>query len=393
MKKWILKFWRTFSHPATKISLGVLTIGGFIAGIIFWIGFNTALDVTNTEKFCISCHTMRDTTYKELQQTVHWSNHSGVRATCPDCHVPHNWTDKIARKIQASKEVYGQIFGTIDTPQKWEAKRLELAQHEWERFTANSSKECKDCHKYESMQLHNLKPAARLQMQQAAIKNQSCIDCHKGIAHKLPEQMDSSGGLISELESKAHGTKYRNGELLYTVNFVELFTDRALKDPAGLIEPATQVKVLEENKDSMKILISGWRKMKGFGRVVYEDFGLNILSAELSIAIAKDEQYVRTFEQKADDMTGLNWQKIDVELWVRKANFTADIAPVWAAAKQVYDVNCALCHTQPAEAHFDANMWPSMFDGMMGFVNFDGATQSLVLKYLQKHSSTFVDDH
>ncbi|GAL05170.1 cytochrome c-type protein NapC [Photobacterium aphoticum] len=106
------------------ISLGVLTLGGFIAGVIFWGGFNTALELTNQEKFCIGCHEMRDNVYEELQQTVHWSNHSGVRATCPDCHVPHNWTDKIARKMQASKEVFGSIFGTINTREKFLEKRL-----------------------------------------------------------------------------------------------------------------------------------------------------------------------------------------------------------------------------------------------------------------------------
>jgi cytochrome c-type protein NapC len=29
--------------------------------------------------------------------------------------VPHDWTDKLARKMQASKEVWGKIFGTIST--------------------------------------------------------------------------------------------------------------------------------------------------------------------------------------------------------------------------------------------------------------------------------------
>ncbi|MFL4294747.1 NapC/NirT family cytochrome c, partial [Enterobacter asburiae] len=45
------------TRPAVHISLGVLTLGGFIAGVIFWGGFNTALEATNTEEFCISCHT------------------------------------------------------------------------------------------------------------------------------------------------------------------------------------------------------------------------------------------------------------------------------------------------------------------------------------------------
>jgi cytochrome c-type protein NapC len=46
---------------------------------------------------------------------VHFTNRSGVRAGCPDCHVPHEWTRKIARKMQASKEVWGHVFGSIAT--------------------------------------------------------------------------------------------------------------------------------------------------------------------------------------------------------------------------------------------------------------------------------------
>lgn len=104
MVEWIKGYWHTLSRPATAFSLGFLLLSGFIAGIIFWGGFNTALEATNTEKFCISCHEMRDNVYEELKGTIHWTNRSGVRATCPDCHVPHEWTHKIARKMQASKE-------------------------------------------------------------------------------------------------------------------------------------------------------------------------------------------------------------------------------------------------------------------------------------------------
>ena len=50
------KYWRVLRRPSVHYSLGALTLGGFIAGIMFWGGFNTALEVTNTEAFCISCH-------------------------------------------------------------------------------------------------------------------------------------------------------------------------------------------------------------------------------------------------------------------------------------------------------------------------------------------------
>ena len=140
--------------------LGVLVFAGFVAGVVFWGGFNTALELTNTEKFCTGCHEMRDNVFAELKSTIHFSNRSGVRATCPDCHVPHNWTDKIARKMQASKEVWGHLFGTINTREKFLDHRLELALHEWARFKANDSLECRNCHSAESMDITRQSPRA-----------------------------------------------------------------------------------------------------------------------------------------------------------------------------------------------------------------------------------------
>ena len=188
LKELARKYWHTVSTPSKFFSLGFLTIGGFIAGILFWGGFNTALEVTNTEAFCTSCHEMRDNVFVELQPTIHYTNRSGVRATCPDCHVPHNWTDKIARKMQASKEVWGTLFGTINTRDKFLGKRLELAQHEWARLKANNSLECRNCHNLESMDFtRQSKRAMEMHSTLLASGEKTCIDCHKGIAHRLPD--------------------------------------------------------------------------------------------------------------------------------------------------------------------------------------------------------------
>ena len=185
----VRKTWTILKSPSTHLSLGFLTVGGFIMGIMFWGGFNTALEVTNTEQFCISCHEMENNVFAELKETVHYSNSSGVRASCPDCHVPHNWTSKIARKMAATKEVYGKIFGTISTPEKFEAKRLAMAQHEWERMEANDSLECRNCHSADSMDITLQSPRAAEAHQRFLFTGEkTCIDCHKGIAHKLPKQ-------------------------------------------------------------------------------------------------------------------------------------------------------------------------------------------------------------
>jgi cytochrome c-type protein NapC len=187
-------FWNTLRRPATHLSLGVLSIGGFVAGVMFWGGFNTALEATNTETFCISCHEMRDNVFQELRTTVHFTNHSGVRATCPDCHVPHDWTDKIARKMQASKEVWGAIFGTINTREKFLDKRLDLAKREWARLKSNDSLECRNCHSEEYMDFSVQSTRAAEAHQTFLVPGEkTCIDCHKGIAHELPNMAGVEG--------------------------------------------------------------------------------------------------------------------------------------------------------------------------------------------------------
>ncbi|WP_371170535.1 NapC/NirT family cytochrome c [Aliiroseovarius sp. 2305UL8-7] len=157
--------------------------GVFVAGIIFWGGFNTVMEATNTKDFCISCHEMEDFVYKEYQGTIHDVNRSGVGAVCSDCHVPKDWTHKIIRKIQASKEVWGKLTGTINTPEKFDAKRLHLAMNEWERMKATDSRECRNCHHFDSMMPEFQAPRARQQHLNAMENGQTCIDCHKGIAH------------------------------------------------------------------------------------------------------------------------------------------------------------------------------------------------------------------
>jgi cytochrome c-type protein NapC len=190
----VLSLWRTLRRPSGYFALGFLVMGGFVAGIVFWGAFNTAVEITNTEAFCVSCHEMRENVFVELKSTIHYTNRSGVRATCPDCHVPHEWTDKMARKMAASKEVWGKIFGTISTREKFLDKRLELAQREWARFKANNSLECRNCHDLDFMDFTRQSVrAAEAHERFLASGEKTCIDCHKGIAHKLPDMTGVEG--------------------------------------------------------------------------------------------------------------------------------------------------------------------------------------------------------
>ena len=164
--------------------LGVVFL--FIAGIVFWAGFNTALESTNTEAFCISCHEMKDTSYEEYRMTIHASSRSGVRATCPDCHVPKPFVPKMIAKIRASKDVYHNLLGTIDTTEKFNARRLEMAEAVWTRMKETDSRECRNCHDDQSFDYMKQSRRAATLHQEGLNDGKTCIDCHKGIAHRLP---------------------------------------------------------------------------------------------------------------------------------------------------------------------------------------------------------------
>jgi len=177
-------------RPSVKYSLGALLVVGFVSGIIFWGGFNTAMEMTNNEEFCISCHEMNDNVYQEYKNTIHYSNRTGVRATCPDCHVPKEWHHKVVRKIQASNELFHKALGTINTREKFLEKRLELAKNVWRAMEKTDSRECRNCHNYEFMDFTEQGRRAVKQHSQGLEEGKTCIDCHKGIAHELPDMRD-----------------------------------------------------------------------------------------------------------------------------------------------------------------------------------------------------------
>jgi cytochrome c-type protein NapC len=179
-----------------RASPWALLVVGVMVGILFWGGFNWGMDMTNKEAFCVSCHEMYDNIYQEYKTTIHYSNRTGVRATCPDCHVPKDWVHKMIRKIQASNELYHKAMGSVDTPEKFNAKRLELARHVWAGMKSTDSRECRNCHEFGSMDYTRQGHRGMEQHIKAGDHGLTCIDCHKGIAHRLPDMYEEDKSAV-----------------------------------------------------------------------------------------------------------------------------------------------------------------------------------------------------
>lgn len=172
--------------------LFVFVIGG-IAGLVVAGGTASYVMYSDTLGYCISCHEMRDTVYPDYIKSAHYKNKFGVRVVCAQCHVPHDtWMAVMIDKIKATFiQLPNHFLGTIDTKEKFEAHRLELAKRVWAQFEANDSQQCRSCHKWKAMILSEQRTSARTAHEQAIKDGKTCIDCHKGITHTLPKGMKS----------------------------------------------------------------------------------------------------------------------------------------------------------------------------------------------------------
>jgi cytochrome c-type protein NapC len=191
-----------------KKSLYLVALLFFLTGILFWGSFNWSMELTNSESFCISCHEMRDNVYPEYKKSVHFANRTGVQASCPDCHVPKEWSYKLLRKIRAVNEIYHTVIGSVDTVEKFNKKRPVLASQVWKTMRETDSRECRNCHNWSSMLTDLQKPKARIFHNTGVKLDKTCIDCHQGIAHQLPSNSDKEQ-VIDEVHAVIESEKFR----------------------------------------------------------------------------------------------------------------------------------------------------------------------------------------
>ena len=178
----------SFLRRPPQCSILRMIVVGVLGGVIIWGGLNTGMEWTNRTEFCLSCHEM-GILAEELKKTVHYKNRSGTTASCADCHVassknPIDYGRKLTMKVLAARDVIGHLRGTIDTPEKFEAHRLEMAKRVWEKMKASDSKECRNCHHFETMDPEKQKDRSVVKHEGALEDGKTCIECHKGVAHK-----------------------------------------------------------------------------------------------------------------------------------------------------------------------------------------------------------------
>lgn len=173
------------SGPGSLVVLAV----GLLAGVVVFASTGSFMVYANSEKFCAeSCHEMTVNPAAEYKGTIHDTNRTGVRATCNDCHVPHEYIPNYLAKLGLFSDLWGHyITNSIDTKAKFEAKRHELATRVWTYMKDNDSRECRHCHTTAKMDSEKQTEKAMARHAKGRAEGMTCIDCHFAIAHKEPD--------------------------------------------------------------------------------------------------------------------------------------------------------------------------------------------------------------
>lgn len=364
-----------------KIWLVAILIGIAI-GVVLLAGTATVMHKTSDTAFCVSCHSMQQP-LAEYQGSVHFQNSKGIRAECADCHVPHQPVDFLKTKIGALKDVWGEMTGKIDTPEKYEAHKLEMAQSVWAGMKKSDSATCRSCHDFNAMDILAQRPEARKQHPVAIQEGLTCIDCHKGVAHILPNMSGLAAAGASELASAAAKTPAA-ATTLYTIQTQPYWlSDKMGEHNDGSLLPSTELRVIKRESDKVLAEVNAWQQ-DGVTEALYAAQGKRILS----VLVGEEARgQVKTHSTLTDKETGQTWHQVSLQVWVPAKSLIADRQKIWTYASDLMASNCTGCHGLTALDRFNANQWIGVVKGMSGRTSLTEEQVRILTQYVQKHAS------
>ncbi|WP_261817070.1 NapC/NirT family cytochrome c [Vibrio gallicus] len=346
---------------AVGIGVGWLTLGGTAA----------IMHYTSSTEFCVSCHTMQ-IPYEEYEGSVHFSNAKGIRAECADCHIPSDPVDYVITKICASKDIYHEfVTGKIDDVDKYEAHRLEMAETVWKQFRENDSATCRSCHDFDAMDEYSQSEDAAKKHAYAREHSQTCIDCHKGMAHFAPElEMDSEA--FDHLMEFTEQTP-SDAKVVYPVDYIKA-------EDLGTINPTAKLVVNSAQGDTRQVTLDAYQ-MKGAEQVLYIGQGQRAIVASLT---DKGQQALVVGDFEADRY-GNEWRSAQLNAEITSP-VVDSLEPIWSYAEELDTVYCSTCHAKIDAHHFTVNAWGPVAKGMGDRTDISKHDLELLTKFFQNHA-------
>ncbi|MDG2915897.1 NapC/NirT family cytochrome c [Bisgaard Taxon 10/6] len=359
-----------------KISLiGGLVLMGLGAAAV--LGVQKTLKATNSTEFCVSCHSMAHPK-AEWEGSAHFSNAQGIRADCADCHVPQeNGLHYLKAKFIALKDLWYTVTDKLPDKQAYEQHRAEMAKTVWEEMKANDSETCRSCHSFGAMEISAQKPAAQDFHTQAKENGQTCIDCHKGIVHFLPEDKNDNGG---DTELAKHGGQlFAESKVLYAL---AVSTAKSANGGEVRLMPFAELTDWKAEGENVAATLHGWQQA-GAESVLYTGLGQRI-----TVAVLDDEAKanLQVKNKVHDSVTDSEWSEVMLSINAPKNAVTSDINSLNAFGKNLNETHCSGCHAPIAADHYTANQWIGVVNSMKDRTSMTKEQVRALTIYLQRNA-------
>jgi len=226
---------------------------------------------------------------------------------------------------------------------------------------------------------------------------QQCENCHQSLnvhtycwdCHVLPDMSSRYARLYSKLRNAPFPSDPQTNDF-YAINFKAVHGQKESVDSSergdGQLMPGAQVQLLAIHADALHVRIPGWQQDQA-RRVIYAMQGRRIFSAVLRPALTEQIQVI---ESMVDPDTDLTWHRVELKVWLNKADLISSRAPLWEFAKEIYSNSCTACHTGSKPEHHFANQWLGHLKSMKRFVSLDRVQYYSLLNYLQFHAKDVV---
>ena len=164
----------------TRITL--ITLGAILAFVILpfisWLITDEGITATSDATFCVNCHSMAPFEKAHTADIHGGRNAHGVRATCAQCHLPHDssFNYLVTKARTGIHDLWVENFGNPETID-WEAKRAYR-----EHYVYDSG--CVTCHTdLQKATMATNKAFVAHRDYYLGIIDDQCVTCHENVGH------------------------------------------------------------------------------------------------------------------------------------------------------------------------------------------------------------------
>ncbi|AAU37194.1 NapC/NirT family cytochrome c [[Mannheimia] succiniciproducens] len=346
-----------------------------VIGALLLLGSQYVMKATSSTEFCVSCHSM-EYPAEEWKASGHFSNTKGIRAECADCHIPHDGIDYVKAKVIALKDVWFTLTNKIPDRATFEEQRGELAQRVWDEMKANDSATCRSCHNEDAMIVSEQSDSAQKMHKLAKETNQTCIDCHKGLVHFMPE----THAVASVQENvPPQAVQIVDNQPLYASN---VSTATLIDGGEARLLPYAELANWKEEDNNFIGTIEGWQQT-GAESLIYKELGKRI-----NVAVLNEEAktHVNVVNTVHDEVTDSDWKKVNINVSVPKSAVTSNLESLNQYGHNLNQTHCSGCHAAIGADHYTANQWIGVVNSMKDRTSMTANEVRALTIYLQRHA-------